>query len=188
VEESKWRLIGAAALAGSVLIGAVVGFGGRPEALPFPVVPQPQVVDPAIPVEIVVHVAGAVVRPGLVRVPVDSRVADAVAAAGGGNSEAALAAINLAAPLADGTQVVVPSKAPAGDLPVPALVEDGKVRVNQADAVALDGLPGVGPVLADRIVAHREENGPFASVEDLLDVPGIGESKLGAIRDHVVVP
>ncbi|MGF1664678.1 MAG: ComEA family DNA-binding protein [Acidimicrobiia bacterium] len=188
MDESKWRLVGVASLAGAVLVGAVVGFGGRPQALPAPVAGTPVAVNPAAPAEIVVHVAGAVARPGLVRVPVDSRVADAVAAAGGATTEAALSAINLAAPLSDGIQVVVPAAAIDGDTPAAAPVDDGRVRVNQADAVGMDALPGVGPVLAERIVAYRDENGPFGSVEDLLDVPGIGESKLEAMRESVVVP
>jgi competence protein ComEA len=190
VDESKWRLVGVVSLAGAVLIGAVVGFGGRPQAIPAPVAATSLAAEPAAPAEIVVHVAGAVANPGLVRVSVDSRVADAVAAAGGATSEAALAAINLAAPLSDGTQVVVPSAATGGD-PLSAgagAVVDGRVRVNQADAAELDMLPGVGPVLAERIVGYRDENGPFGSVEDLLDVPGIGESKLAAMRESIVVP
>ncbi len=65
---------------------------------------------------------------------------------------------------------------------------DGRIRINDADTGTLEALPGVGPVLASRIAAHREEHGAFATVEDLLDVPGIGESKLAAIRDAVVVP
>lgn len=188
MDESKWRLVGVASLVGSVLVGAVVGFGGRPHALPAAVAPTAVTSDTFAPAEMVVHVAGAVVRPGLVRVALDSRVADAVAAAGGATSDAALAAINLAAPLSDGTQVVVPSTATAGELPAPGAVVDGRVRVNQADATEMDALPGVGPVLAERIAAYRDENGPFGSVEDLLDVPGIGESKLEAMRDSIVVP
>jgi competence protein ComEA len=198
VDESKWRLVGVASLAGAVLVGAVVGFGGRPQALPVPVAAAPLSaaplsaaqgpIDAATPAEIVVHVAGAVVRPGLVRVPVESRVADAVAAAGGATPEAALSAINLAAPLSDGTQVVVPVVTSPGEAQAPAVIDDGRVRVNQADAAELDALPGVGPVLAERIVAHRDDNGPFGSVEDLLDVPGIGESKLEAMRESIVVP
>jgi competence protein ComEA len=188
VDESKWRLVGVVSLAGSVLVGAVVGFGGRPQVLPAPVAATPMAVGPAEQAEIVVHVAGEVSEPGLVRVPVSSRVADAVAAAGGATPDAALSAINLAAPLSDGTQVVVPAVVIAGDPQSAAPVDDGRVRVNQADAAGLDDLPGVGPVLAERIVAYRDENGPFGSAEDLLDVPGIGESKLEAMRESIVVP
>ncbi|HJQ90321.1 MAG TPA: helix-hairpin-helix domain-containing protein, partial [Acidimicrobiia bacterium] len=66
--------------------------------------------------------------------------------------------------------------------------DDGLISLNQADASALEELPGVGPVLADRIVAHREANGPFETIEDLLEVPGIGEAKLAAMRDSIAVP
>ena len=132
---------------------------------------------------ILVHVSGAVASPGLVEVPADSRVADVVAAAGGVTADASLAAINLAASVQDGEQIIVPTEAPGG--PVAA---DGRVPINTADAAALETLPGVGPVLAERIVAFRTQNGPFGAVEDLLDVPGIGEAKLASIRDTVRVP
>ena len=93
--------------------------------------------------------------------------------------------LNLAAGLADGQQVVVPGSAEGRD---PAAVDDGRVRVNTASVSDLEQLPGVGPVLAARIAAHREENGPFSTVEDLLDVSGIGEAKLASLRDAVVLP
>ena len=133
---------------------------------------------------ITVHVSGAVATPGLVELPAGSRVADAVVAAGGALPGADLAALNLAAPLVDGQQLVVPEL--SGD--APAVASDGRVRINTADAAALDALPGVGPVLAARIVAHRDAHGPFAVIEDLLEVPGIGEAKLAGMRDFVIVP
>ena len=132
-----------------------------------------------------VHVSGAVAEPGLVSLQSGSRVADAVVAAGGALPGADLGSLNLAAPLVDGQQLVVPYLVPTNGVPV---ASDGRVRINTADAAALEGLPGVGPVLAQRIVAHRDAHGPFATVEDLLDVPGIGESKLAALRDSVIVP
>lgn len=132
-----------------------------------------------------VHVAGAVVDPGLIELPVGSRVADAVAAAGGVTTGADLVALNLAQPLIEGQQVVVPWE---GE-PNSGVGDAGaRVRLNEADASALESLPGVGPVLAASIVSHRETHGPFATVEDLLLVPGIGESKLATLRDRVVVP
>jgi competence protein ComEA len=151
---------------------------------------------------VTLHVSGAVATPGLVEVGSGGRVADAIAAAGGALRTADLTALNLAAPVRDGEQVHVPD-APWGDGEgdgpptgdgVPgggggaATTGDGLVRVNQADAVALETLPGVGPVLAERILAHRDESGPFETVEDLLDVPGIGEGRLEAIRDLVAIP
>ncbi len=132
---------------------------------------------------ITVHVAGAVVDPGLVVVAVDARVADAVAAAGGALPAARLSGLNLAGPLRDGEQVVVPGGDGAGGPPPP--IRDGRVRINVAGAGDLEALPGVGPVLAERIASFRDANGPFETVEDLLDVPGIGEGKLAAMRDAV---
>lgn len=143
--------------------------------------------DPVVPSTITVHVAGLVSRPGLVELPEGSRVADAVAAAGGLLPGARADLINLATTLSDGQQIIVPG--PGGDLPgATGEAPDGKVQLNQATAAELDALPGVGPVIAERIVSYREENGPFQSVEDLLDVPGIGEAKLADLRDYVQVP
>jgi len=134
---------------------------------------------------ITIHVAGAVRVPGLVEVYRESRVADAIAAAGGALPHADLRGVNLAAPLSDGQQLVVPSFDEGGSA---AATADGRVRVNVAGVEELQRLPGVGPVLAERIVAHREAHGPFAAVEDLLDVSGIGEGKLAALREAVLVP
>lgn len=139
---------------------------------------------------LVVHVSGWVASPGLVELPGGARLGDAIAAAGGVRPGAALASVNLAQILSDGQQVVVPRPG-TGESQVAAdgsAPTDGKVRVNQATADELERLPGVGPVLAERIVAHREEMGPFETVEDLLAVSGIGEAKLASIRDFVVVP
>jgi competence protein ComEA len=134
---------------------------------------------------ITVHVAGAVRLPGLVEVPSGSRVADAIAGSGGVLVGGDLSGVNLAAPLVDGQQLVVPwaREGVAG-----GATADGKVRINVADAAELDTLPGVGPVLARRIVEYRDEHGPFTVVEDLLDVPGIGEAKLEDLRESVLVP
>jgi competence protein ComEA len=172
----------AAAVVLLLAAGAGVWYGGSeaepPAAVFSPVRPEA--------VALTIHVAGAVVSPGLVEVPEGSRVADAVAAAGGALPGARLSALNLAAPLADGQQLSVPFADGAGSSP--AAVVDGKVAVNTAGAADLERLPGVGPVLAERIVGHREAYGPFGTVEDLLDVPGIGEGKLAALRDAVRVP
>ena len=138
---------------------------------------------------ITVYVAGAVQSPGLVTLQGGDRVAHAVAAAGGALAVADLSAINLAAPVGDGDQVTVPAKgesAPIRSNPGDA-DDDGLVDVNYASAADLEALPGVGPVLADRIFEYREEHGPFATVEDLLDVPGIGEGKLAALREALVL-
>jgi competence protein ComEA len=134
---------------------------------------------------VTVHVSGAVARPGLVSLLPGARIADAIVAAGGARPDAVLTAMNLAAPVANGQQLVVPAGG-AGDSG--AASPDGRVAINTADATAIEALPGVGPVLAQRIVEHRRRHGPFGVVEDLLDVPGIGEAKLAALREMVLVP
>jgi competence protein ComEA len=152
------------------------------------------------PTEVVVHVVGAVVSPGLRRLPSGSRVADALDAAGGALPGADLPRVNLAAPLVDGQQVYVPR--PGEELPLPAgaVLPGGSgaagaggpgpgapVDLNTATAEQLDTLPGVGPATAAAIIAHRDEHGPFTSVDQLLDVRGIGEAKLEQLRDLVSV-
>jgi competence protein ComEA len=133
-----------------------------------------------------VHVSGAVLVPGMIEVPSGSRVADAVAAAGGALPDADLTMLNLAAPVGDGQHLVVPV-AGAGNGAAGSSADD-RVRINTAGVADLERLPGVGPVLAERIVRHREAYGPFGAVEDLLDVPGIGEAKLAALRESVRLP
>jgi len=139
---------------------------------------------------VVVSVVGQVAEPGLVSLASGSRVADAVEAAGGLLPDADPASVNLAALVADGQQVAVgvPGAAPA-DVPGAAAGPGagGAVNLNTADAAALDGLPGIGPVLAQRIVEHREQHGPFRTVDGLLDVPGIGPAILGNLTDAVTV-
>jgi competence protein ComEA len=97
-------------------------------------------------------------------------------------------AINLAEPVVDGMQVLVPGPEtpPNGTDGSGGTTGDGRIHLNRATAAELDDLPGIGPVIAERIVAHRTEHGPFTAVEDLLDVPGIGEAKLASLRDLVV--
>jgi competence protein ComEA len=134
-----------------------------------------------------VYVSGWVANPGVVEVGEGSIVADAVEAAGGALEGAMLETINLARPLVTGDHVQIPG--PGDSVSVgPGSDDGGLISPNRADVSQLVELPGVGPVLAERIVAHREANGPFQTVEDLLDVPGIGEAKLSAIRDLIVVP
>lgn len=137
---------------------------------------------------VVVHVGGAVVSPGVYELPSGSRVQDGVDAAGGFAPDADVDSVNCARVLADGEQVVIARVPAVGQASSNAGVESeesGKVNVNTADVEKLDELKGVGPAIAEAIVAYREENGPFASLEDLLEVPGIGESKLDGMRDQV---
>jgi competence protein ComEA len=146
--------------------------------------------SPDVP-QILVDVAGWVRRPGVYEFHDGDRVIDAIEAAGGAKGGAALDALNLAAPLADGTQVLVPRRTPLGTAgPAPSVggaATSPKVNINTASAVELEALPGVGEVIAQRIVDYRTANGPFGSVDDLLDVSGIGEVTLEDIRDLVTV-
>jgi competence protein ComEA len=132
--------------------------------------------------EVVVHVLGAVRDPGLFTLPPGSRVADAVDAAGGARSDKALASVNLARILVDGEQVVLDA---TGQTAASGSVESSLVSLNQADAAAFETLPGVGPVIAQRIVAWRTSNGPFRSIDELGEVAGIGEAILTQVRPLV---
>ncbi len=137
--------------------------------------------------QLIVHVSGAVAAAGVYSLPSTARVIDAVEAAGGASPGADLHQLNLAAVLVDGQQIRVPLP---GEVVVPADASGGAggpIDVNRADAVQLQALPGVGPATAEAIVAFREEHGPFRSIDDLLDVPGIGPSKLAAIADAAIV-
>lgn len=148
---------------------------------------------------LVVHVAGAVMTPGVYALAAGARVDDAVRAAGGPGPAADVDAVNLAEPLRDGQRVYVvavgesvpPMAGPSGAAPAAAADASvgpvGPVDLNHADVAALDALPGVGPSTAAAIVAHREANGPFASVDELEEVRGIGPAKLEALRGLVTV-
>ncbi len=142
----------------------------------------------APPSILVVDVAGAVRRPGLYRLPKGSRIADAIARAGGVTRQAESASVNLAAPLADGEQVLVPSGAPGapvaatGGTPSPS----APVDLNSATVEQLDALPGVGPTTAQKIVDYRNEHGPYTSVDDLDAIPGIGPARIDQLRGLVI--
>lgn len=149
--------------------------------------------EPSVGV-VIVHVAGAVRRPGVYEVAGTARVVDAVEAAGGATSRANLDSVNLARLLVDGEQIFIPrrgqtgggadsARTPGGGASAPS----GPVNVNSAGADRLQSLPGVGPATARAIIEHRQRNGPFASVDDLLEVPGIGPAKLEAMRGLVTV-
>ena len=138
---------------------------------------------------LVVHVAGAVRQPGVYRLRPGARVSDAVQRAGGARRRADLGAVNLAAELQDGRQVLVPLRARgggaavAGAAPAPGVPLD----LNTATVEQLDELDGIGPATAQQIVAYREAHGGFGSVEELDQVPGIGETRLAALREKVRV-
>jgi competence protein ComEA len=143
----------------------------------------------APPPALLVHVVGAVRRPGLYRLREGSRIADAVDKAGGATRKADLTLVNLAAPVSDGTQVVVPRRVPApagasggtGGASAPS----GPVHLNTATLEELDTLPGVGPVTAQKILDWRQENGAFSAVDELDAIPGIGPKRLEQLRELV---
>jgi competence protein ComEA len=175
-------------VAGALLLAVVLFLGGR-HLLRAGASAQTSSVA-AVPIqadrgpELVVHVVGAVRRPGLYRFPARSRVADAVARAGGAKPRADLTLVNLAAPLADGTQVVVPLKAStAGPGAATATAPAGPVHLNSATLEQLDSLPGVGPVTAQKILDYRQEHGAFSSIDELDAIPGIGPARIEQLRD-----
>ncbi len=138
--------------------------------------------------QIVVHVSGAVMSPGIYMLDPGARVMDAITAAGGPTAEGLVHELNLAAPVADGVQVRVPIE---GETVQPVGPDAGSVigpiDVNSATAAELESLRGIGPALAAALISYREENGPFGSVEALLEVPGIGPAKLDMFSDQVSV-
>jgi competence protein ComEA len=146
--------------------------------------------SPSPAVTIIVAVAGEVEQPGVYEFAEGDRVIDAIERAGGQLPKADLSLLNLAAPLTDGTQILVPKAGPPGAV-VPgggtAGSSSGLINVNSASAAELETLSGIGEVLAATIVEYREQNGPFAAVDDLMDVSGIGPATLEEIRDQVTI-
>jgi len=138
---------------------------------------------------IFVHILGEVVRPGLYELRDGARGVDAVAAAGGFTDAADPGALNLARFVADGEQILVPAlgAAPPAGAGGGGVAADGRVNLNAADVAQLEQLPRIGPAMAERIIAWRDEHGPFRTVEDLLEVSGIGEATLDGLRDLVVL-
>ncbi len=209
---AAWSLWVVGLLAALVVAGGT--WLGRPQVEPAPVEPAPAGAVPEAapapsPAEqgpaatasvgvaadsaatVVVSVVGSVARPGLVTLPEGARVADAVAAAGGLLPDADPASVNLAAVVSDGQQVAVgvPGAAVGGGAAdgATAACGSGLVDLNAATAADLDALPGIGPVLAQRIVEHRERTGSFRTVEQLDDVPGIGPATYAELAELVTV-
>ena len=194
-------LVVAAVAAG--VVGGGVGHwraGGADVALSLPKAtsssdanaPVASATTTTVPTTLHVHAAGAVMQPGVVTVPAGSRVTDVVAAAGGAAADADLDQVNLAAPVTDGERVYIPHHGEVG-VALNASSSGGPtaaeviVDLNQADETQLESLPGVGPATAQAIIDYRTQHGRFRSVDDLLNVRGIGPSKLSQIKPHARV-
>jgi competence protein ComEA len=190
-----------AVAAGAVLVVACMGFLLVRKSTPAPEIQLPRAQAAPAPAatatsaDVIVHVAGAVVRPGLVKIAPGARMADALAAAGGPRPDADLDQVNLAAKVGDGDRVYVPRR---GEAPPPtggvgassngsSSAKTGPVDLNSAGPDELDGLPGVGPATAKAIVEYRTRHGRFKTIDDLLAVPGIGPAKLATLKPLVRV-
>ena len=182
-------LLLAAGAAALVLIGRLVlpsvQSGPDALALPPPLSVSTASTDSERRGPVLVHVAGAVRRPGVYRLRDGARVRDALRAAGGPGRTAMLEAVNLAARLVDGEQVVVPARGAAASGSATSPGASPTIHLNSATVEELDGLDGIGPALAARIVEYRTAHGGFRSVDDLGQVPGIGPARMEALRGHV---
>lgn len=191
----KPALVGMAAIL--VLVAAAAGFvlSGAATSSKFEIEAsgEKQASEVAVQAErgtLFVHVSGAVRNPGLYELEEGARVATAVEAAGGFADDAAIDSCNLARVLTDGEQVHIAATSPSGQMEPAAEApanSSGKVNINTASESELESLPGIGAATARKIVADRSANGPFASVEDLTRVSGIGEKKLSALADLICV-
>lgn len=199
--ENSLPMAQAAAASTTVENPATSAFGNVPSATPLP----------AFTGVVTVHVVGAVLNPGVYQLPAGSRVVDAVDKAGGVLDNADTAVVNMALPVSDADQVFIPLRTSGASRPVhstvavvrksprttssapgttvatgaPTSSSGSTVNINSADAAALESLPGVGPSTAQSIIAYRNANGPFASVDDLKKVKGIGEAKFAAMKPFV---
>jgi competence protein ComEA len=180
------------AIAGVVVLALAVLFVPRlvgqrhATAPPVALVRPAQHSAPASRPQLVVDVAGAVRLPGLHRLQQGTRIADAVAAAGGATAKADLSLVNLAAPLADGEQILVPARGGAGAAAALGGSPQAPLDLNTATPEQLDGLPGIGPATAAKIVDFRQAHGPFRSVDELDAVPGFGPARIEQLKGLVI--
>lgn len=184
----NWRTIVIGLIAGLLAAGAVWLVSRPPRGQMVRLLPPPT------PAPLVVHVSGAVARPGVYRLPAGSRVKDAILAAGDALPDAWLDGLNLAALLEDGVKIEVLRFPPpaattsAGPTRLPSPVTlTGPIHINQASQEELESLPGIGPVIAARIIAYRDENGPFSKLEAIQNVSGIGPATFEQIKDFITI-
>jgi len=194
---SPVTLVGIGAVAGIALFSLILLVNNRTQPAPImitPPPPSPTAGPTATPDMIRVYVSGEVRYPAVYELAPGSIAQDAVLAAGGFTAEANQAAINLALPLGDGMQLHVPG--PDAPTPGPGLIDraasvpggsQGPININLATMEQLDTLPGIGPSTAGKIIDYRQSNGPFQSVDDVINVPGIGPVKLEEIRPLITV-
>ena len=194
-ERVVWFVVG-------LCLGVVLGVGGMVisrQSRPVPIVispPEPTAAPllTATPSAVQVYVSGQVAAPDVYELPPDGRVEDAVTAAGGFTAQAQPALVNLAQPLFDGMQIYVPAEGEEASLPLPVATAPAGtsnsgdlVNINTAGLEELDTLPGIGPSTAQNIIDYRESNGPFETLEEIMDVPGIGEAKFNQIKDLITI-
>lgn len=189
-------------------LGVAVGIAGltmlkKVQPAPIVIVPPAPTLTPAptdTPGPLRIYVNGQVITPAVYSLPMGSIVQGAVEAAGGFTEMADTAVVNLAQPLTDGMQIYVPAKGETVSVPVvvaapgssltegiTAATSNGLININTAAVDELDALPGIGPSTAQKIIEHRDVNGPFATIENIMDVPGIGEAKFAQIKDLITV-
>lgn len=182
------------------LAGGLLGAGLIFLVTRTPIGEPVELLPPAEPMPVLVHVAGAVAAPGVYSLPAGSRVQDAVQAAGGSLAEARLDTLNLAALLEDGQRVWVPSIAPTPEpetssaersqtivLPAATPSSQNPLNINTASAAELESLPKIGPVIAQAIVDYRQANGSFSAIEQIVEVKGIGPAIFEAIKELITV-
>jgi competence protein ComEA len=174
-------------IAGFLLAGALLVISRSPAGTPIPLLPAPTKAP------LVVQVLGAVPRPGVYEFPEGSRVRDAIDAAGGLLTDADVSAMNLAAPLQDGQQLEIPLTGGAAGTPPPAVpatqapTAGDLVNINTATLDQLDALPGIGPTTAQKIIDYRTAKGPFARIEDIMNVSGIGPATFDKLKDLISI-
>ena len=176
-------------LGGILLVGATFIFlNHSTSAAALPAVKIPEM--PSVAPVVVIDVAGKVSKPGVYKLPTGSRAVDAITAAGGAKKGVDLSDINLAHVLSDGEQIVVGAPkviTSNGKSKKSKVILSGALNINTANAAQLDALPGIGPVMAQRIITYRQKNGNFKTIEELRKVPGMGASKFALLQNQIKV-